>query len=83
MCYARHPYRWPTIGLTPEHIEKATLEDVKRFYDKWYQPSNAILAISGKYMMISKCIIENISQIYHLHLLMNAIIHLNHLSNIK
>lgn len=49
MCYARHPYRWPTIGLTPEHIEKATLEDVKRFYDKWYQPSNAILAISGKY----------------------------------
>ena len=33
----------------PEHIEKATIEDVQRFYDKWYQPNNAILSISGKF----------------------------------
>lgn len=49
LCYTKHPYRWPTIGLSPEHIEKATIEDVQSFYDKWYQPNNAILAISGKF----------------------------------
>jgi len=49
LCYTKHPYRWPTIGLSPEHIEKATIEDVRRFYDKWYQPNNAILSISGKF----------------------------------
>jgi predicted Zn-dependent peptidase len=49
LCFSKHSYRWPTIGLSPEHIEKATIEDVKLFYDKWYQPNNAILAISGKF----------------------------------
>lgn len=47
MVYKVHPYRWPTIGLVPEHIEKARLDDVKSFFSKFYCPSNAILAISG------------------------------------
>jgi predicted Zn-dependent peptidase len=45
--YKKHPYRWPTIGLTPEHIEGAKLSDVKAFYDSYYRPNNAILTISG------------------------------------
>ena len=47
LCYKRHPYRWATIGITPEHIERATLEDVRSFYDLHYRPSRAILAISA------------------------------------
>ena len=47
MVYKEHPYRWPTIGLVPEHIENARLEDVKSFFTKYYCPSNAIMAISG------------------------------------
>ena len=47
LCYKRHPYRWATIGITPEHIERATLEDVRSFYDLHYRPSRAILAISS------------------------------------
>jgi zinc protease len=47
MVYTSHPYRWPTIGLTTDHIAGASLEDVKAFYRKHYQPSNAILAVSG------------------------------------
>jgi zinc protease len=47
MVYKVHPYRWPTIGLMPEHIEKARLDDVKSFFSRFYCPSNAILAISG------------------------------------
>ncbi|GLR19258.1 M16 family metallopeptidase [Portibacter lacus] len=46
-AYKKHPYRWPTIGLIPEHIEKAQLKDVQKFYKKYYLPNNAILSISG------------------------------------
>lgn len=40
-------YSWPTIGLNFEQIETATLEDVRAFYDRFYQPSNAILSLAG------------------------------------
>jgi predicted Zn-dependent peptidase len=47
MVYTQHPYRWPTIGLVPEHIEDAKLSDVKAFFQKHYCPSNAILTVTG------------------------------------
>lgn len=47
LAYKVHPYRWPTIGLTPDHIREATLADVTAFYRRYYVPSNAILAVSG------------------------------------
>lgn len=47
LMYQTHPYRWPVIGLTPEHIERATLKDVRDFYQKWYTPANAVLSICG------------------------------------
>jgi zinc protease len=45
--YEKHPYKWPTIGVHPSHIEKANLSDVKKFYNKYYHPGNAILVIAG------------------------------------
>jgi predicted Zn-dependent peptidase len=47
MAYKVHPYRWPTIGLEPAHIAKATLEQVREFYKRWYTPSNAILSVAA------------------------------------
>lgn len=47
LAYQVHPYRWATIGVSPEHIERATLQDVKSFFHRFYAPDNAILAISG------------------------------------
>jgi predicted Zn-dependent peptidase len=47
LAYKIHPYRWPTIGLVPEHIASATLEDVKDFFFHHYAPNNAVLVISG------------------------------------
>ena len=47
MVYTHHPYRWPVIGLTPDHIRDASLEDVKAFYSRFYNPSNAILSVSA------------------------------------
>lgn len=49
LAYSTHPYKWPTIGLVPEHISEAELSDVKAFFDKYYKPSNAVLIIAGKY----------------------------------
>jgi zinc protease len=48
LAYKVHPYRWPTIGKVPKHVEEATIEDVKEFYQRFYRPNNAILVVSGK-----------------------------------
>ncbi len=47
LAYKVHPYRWPTIGKEISHIENATMEDVKAFYKRFYNPDNAILSIAG------------------------------------
>ncbi len=47
MVYEEHPYQWPTIGKDLKHIEEATLEEVKNFYQQYYAPNDAIMVISG------------------------------------
>ncbi len=47
MCYKQHPYRWATIGLSPDHVMSATMEQVRSFYERYYRPSNCILSISA------------------------------------
>lgn len=47
MAYKVHPYRWPTIGKVPEHVEEVNLEDVVDFFYKYYRPNNAILVVAG------------------------------------
>src|SRR5476649_2274889 len=47
LAYTTHPYRWMTIGASLDHVENATLEDVKAFFLKHYTPSNAILVVAG------------------------------------
>ena len=49
LAFSKHPYRWPTIGLVPEHISEAELTEVKAFFDRYYKPSNAVLIIAGKF----------------------------------
>ncbi|MCB0508473.1 MAG: pitrilysin family protein [Chitinophagales bacterium] len=47
MVYKQHPYKWPTIGKDLSHIEEAQLDDVKNFYQTYYQPNNAVLVVAG------------------------------------
>lgn len=47
MAFKVHPYRWPTIGKVPKHVEDATLDDVRSFFYRYYRPNNAILAVVG------------------------------------
>ncbi|HNX06737.1 MAG TPA: pitrilysin family protein [Bacteroidales bacterium] len=46
-AYKKHPYRWSTIGKDISHIAGATMQDVKDFYEKYYNPCNAILSVVG------------------------------------
>lgn len=45
---AGHPYSWSVIGSL-EDLDRATLEDVKAFYRRWYVPNNVALVISGDF----------------------------------
>ena len=47
LSFTKHPYRWCTIGKEISHIENATLTDVKSFFSRFYNPSNAIMVVSG------------------------------------
>lgn len=47
LAYKVHPYRWPTIGSTPDHVAQATLDEVKQFFFNHYAPNNAVLVLSG------------------------------------
>lgn len=47
LCYKKHPYRWCTIGTDIKHVQQATLRDVRDFFEQYYKPSNAIMAIAG------------------------------------
>lgn len=41
-------YQWSVIG-SKEDLAKATIDDFRTFYNKFYHPSNAVLVISGDF----------------------------------
>ncbi|MGK2860590.1 MAG: M16 family metallopeptidase [Chitinophagaceae bacterium] len=47
LAYRQHPYRWMTIGKELSHIENASLDEVKKFFFKYYRPVNAIMVLAG------------------------------------
>jgi len=44
--YVAHPYHWTPIGFMND-IQTWTIEDIKEFHGKYYQPNNAILIVTG------------------------------------
>lgn len=43
---ASHPYSWPVIGYMDD-LNRATVNDVKAFFLRWYGPNNATLTLGG------------------------------------
>jgi zinc protease len=43
---SQHPYHWPVIGSMAD-LQAATIDDVRRFFQTYYTPNNATLAIAG------------------------------------
>jgi predicted Zn-dependent peptidase len=48
MYPAEHPYHWPTIGSQAD-LEAASVDDVRRFFERFYRPANASLTIAGDF----------------------------------
>jgi len=46
MQYTYHPYHWLPIGFMQD-ILSWKITDIREFYERYYQPSNAILIVSG------------------------------------
>ena len=44
---AGHPYSWQTIGYV-EDLDRVDVNDLKKFFLRWYGPNNATLTIGGK-----------------------------------
>ena len=44
--YTYHPYHWLPIGFM-EDILSWKIEDIREFYQQYYQPNNAILIVAG------------------------------------
>ena len=43
-----HPYHHPVIG-SPADLQAASVADVKKFFETWYDPSNASLVVAGDF----------------------------------
>lgn len=41
-----HPYSWPTIGFL-EDLDRVDVNDLKKFFLRWYGPNNAVLTVAG------------------------------------
>jgi zinc protease len=48
MYPAGHPYSWSVIGYL-EDLDRADVDDLKRFFLRWYGPNNATLTIGGRF----------------------------------
>ena len=47
-AFQLQPYHWPIIGWM-EDIARFTLEDLKAYYQNYYQPANAFLVVVGDF----------------------------------
>lgn len=41
-----HPYSWSVIGYL-EDLDRANLDDLKKFFLQWYGPNNAVITVGG------------------------------------
>jgi len=47
IAFTKHPYAW-TAGGNIKDLDATTPDDLKKFYDAYYQPNNAMLVVVGK-----------------------------------
>ena len=47
LAYKVHPYQWATIGKDVSHITDASVEDVRKFFFRYYSPDNALMVVAG------------------------------------
>ncbi len=60
-AFLQHPYRNPTIGWSND-VHKLTVDDVRRHYREYYQPSNATLVLVGDFN--SAVVVEQVNKYF-------------------
>lgn len=48
LSFRSHPYRWPVIGYA-EDLNRITVEDLEKFFARYYQPGNVTLVVVGDF----------------------------------
>lgn len=46
VAYTTHPYSWTPAGMLDD-LASVTVPEAQAFYDRWYQPNNAVLVVVG------------------------------------
>lgn len=46
LAFTKHSYAWPSGGVSTD-LPTVTTEDVRRYYDAYYVPNNALLVVAG------------------------------------
>ncbi len=46
LVFQKHPYQWTPIG-NMDHLKAARAPELQRFFDRYYVPNNAVMAIAG------------------------------------
>lgn len=60
-AFSYHPYHWTPIGFKSD-ILNWNIDDIKRFYDMYYQPQNAVVVVSGD--IDCNKVLQDIEKIY-------------------
>lgn len=47
LAYVKHPYMWPTIGKSLDHIADVSRDEIMRFYKSFYSVDNLVMCIAG------------------------------------
>ncbi len=47
-AYQAQPYHWPVIGWMDD-VERLTIDDVRAFYARYYNPANAFIVVTGDF----------------------------------
>jgi zinc protease len=47
VAFTKHPYAWTADGRARD-LDAVTADDLKKFYEAYYQPNNAMLVVVGK-----------------------------------
>jgi zinc protease len=47
IAYTKHPYAWTSAGNVKE-LDATSPDDLRKFYDSYYQPNNALVVVVGK-----------------------------------
>ena len=60
-AFTYHPYHWTPIGFKND-IKNWSIEDIRSFHSKYYQPSNAIVVVAGD--ITPEVVFENVTKYF-------------------